>query len=219
VSAYTKAIVLASRSSASGRRIRTRVVQGTHRGEDFFAQIRRELIGPAEGIGHGGMETPTRHATSLRVPRALRESFMAAERRKASRKAAQSLRVSHPSLCEQIIDLETEIGTRLCERTNHHVSLKIILVDRAQALFTLIGAEFGVGLLSPWHFGAPLVGVSFRKHAESFADFPLSLEWNQQRGGPLVSDFLTMARQVLAKQEGILRLPTPSPAVTSEVLA
>jgi hypothetical protein len=74
---------------------------------------------------------------------------MAAERRKASRKAAQSLRVSHPSLCEQIIDLETEFGTRLFERTNHHVSLKIVLVDRAQALFTLIGAEFGVGLAVP----------------------------------------------------------------------
>jgi DNA-binding transcriptional LysR family regulator len=49
--------------------------------------------------------------------------FLAVADHQGFRKAAQSLRVSHPSLCEQIIDLETEIGTRLFERTNHHVSL------------------------------------------------------------------------------------------------
>ena len=58
-----------------------------------------------------------------------------------------------------------------------------------------------------------------RKLAESIADFPLSLVWNPQRGGQLVSDFLAMARQVLPKQEGILRLPTHSRAVASQVLA
>ena len=310
--------------------------------------------------------------------------FLAVADHQGFRKAAQSLRVSHPSLCEQIIDLETEIGTRLFERTNHHVSLtaaghtfvagarktlkcalqtvemaqkasreyrgelrianvgllcpsilaqlisgfrerypkievsilqqnnfkwvegaqkraelgigylpaesasrpvgalrssvivtapvgiavaatverdhrgpakladfarepflvldpkyapgylewtrsiflqtgfkpvKTILVDSAEALFTLIGAGVGVGLLSPLHFGAQSVGVSFRKLAESVADFPLSLVWNPQRGGPLVGDFLTMARQVLPNnQEGILRLPTHR-SVASQVLA
>jgi hypothetical protein len=74
-------------------------------------------------------------------------------------------------------------------------------------------------LLSPLHFGAQSVGVSFRKLAESPADFPHSLGWNPRRGGPLVSDFLTMARQVLPKQEGILRLPAHSRAVASQVLA
>jgi LysR family transcriptional regulator, benzoate and cis,cis-muconate-responsive activator of ben and cat genes len=310
--------------------------------------------------------------------------FLAVAEHQGFRKAAQSLRVSNPSLCEQIIDLETEIGTRLFERTNHRVSLtaaghtfvagarktlrcalqavetaqkasreyrgelrianvglicpsilaqlisgfrkrypkvevsilqqnnfkwvegaqrraelgigylpaesasrpvgalrssviatapvgiavaatvkhdhqgpativdfarepflildpkyapgylewtrsiflqtgfkpaKTILVDSAEALFTLIGAGVGVGLLSPLHFGAQSVGVSFRKLAESVADFPLSLVWNPERGGPLVNDFLTMARQILPKQEGILRLATHSRAVASQVLA
>jgi DNA-binding transcriptional LysR family regulator len=49
--------------------------------------------------------------------------FLAVAEHQGFRKAAQALRVSHPSLCEQIIDLEGEIGTRLFERTNHHVSL------------------------------------------------------------------------------------------------
>jgi hypothetical protein len=92
-------------------------------------------------------------------------------------------------------------------------------VDSAEALFTLIGAGVGVGLLSHLHFGTQSVGVSFRKLAESVADFPLSLVWNPQRRGPLVSDFLTMAGQVLPKQEGTLRLPTHSRAVASQVLA
>jgi DNA-binding transcriptional LysR family regulator len=49
--------------------------------------------------------------------------FLAVAEHQGFRKAAQELRISHPSLCEQIIDLESEIGTRLFERTNHHVSL------------------------------------------------------------------------------------------------
>ena len=49
--------------------------------------------------------------------------FLAVAEHQGFRKAAQSLCVSHPSLCEQIIDLETEIGTRLFERTSHHVYL------------------------------------------------------------------------------------------------
>jgi DNA-binding transcriptional LysR family regulator len=49
--------------------------------------------------------------------------FLAVAEHQGFRKAAQALRVSHPPLCEQIIDLESEIGTRLFERTNHHVSL------------------------------------------------------------------------------------------------
>jgi DNA-binding transcriptional LysR family regulator len=47
--------------------------------------------------------------------------FLAVAEHQGFRKAAQALRISHPSLCEQIIDLESEIGTRLFERTNHHV--------------------------------------------------------------------------------------------------
>ena len=49
--------------------------------------------------------------------------FLAVAEHQGFRKAAQALRVSHPSLCEQIIDLESEIGARLFERTNHHVTL------------------------------------------------------------------------------------------------
>jgi DNA-binding transcriptional LysR family regulator len=49
--------------------------------------------------------------------------FLAVAEHQGFRKAALSLRVSHPSLCAQIIDLETEIGTRLFERTNQRVSL------------------------------------------------------------------------------------------------
>ncbi len=49
--------------------------------------------------------------------------FLAVAEHQGFRKAAQTLRVSHPSLCEQIIDLESEIGTRLFDRTNHHVCL------------------------------------------------------------------------------------------------
>jgi DNA-binding transcriptional LysR family regulator len=49
--------------------------------------------------------------------------FLAVAKHQGFRKAAQALPVSHPSLCEQIIDLESEIDTRLFERTNHHISL------------------------------------------------------------------------------------------------
>lgn len=49
--------------------------------------------------------------------------FLAVAEHQGFRKAALSLRVSHPSLCAQIIDLEKEIGTRLFERTHQRVSL------------------------------------------------------------------------------------------------
>jgi len=49
--------------------------------------------------------------------------FLAVAEHQGFRKAAQALRLSHPSLCEQIIDLEREIGARLFERTNHQVCL------------------------------------------------------------------------------------------------
>jgi DNA-binding transcriptional LysR family regulator len=49
--------------------------------------------------------------------------FLAVAEHQGFRKAALFLRVSHPWLCAQIIDLETEIGTRLFERTNQRVSL------------------------------------------------------------------------------------------------
>jgi LysR family transcriptional regulator, cyn operon transcriptional activator len=55
----------------------------------------------------------------LRHPR----YFLAVAEHHGFRKAALSLRVSHPSLCAQMTDLETEIGTRLFERTNQRVSL------------------------------------------------------------------------------------------------
>ena len=47
--------------------------------------------------------------------------FLAVAEHQGFRKAAQALRVSHPSLCEQIIDLESEIGTRLFERPYQEV--------------------------------------------------------------------------------------------------
>jgi DNA-binding transcriptional LysR family regulator len=293
--------------------------------------------------------------------------FLAVAEHQGFRKAAQALRVSHPSLCEQIIDLEGEIGTRLFERTNHHVSLtaagttfvagarrtlksahqaveaaqqasreyrgelrianvglicpsilarlistfherfpkievsilqqnnftwieavqkraeigigylptelttrtvgalsrlivatapvgvavaatndyrrgtklqdyacepflildpkyapgylewthsiflqtgfepaKTILVDNAEAYFTLICAGVGVGLLSPLHFGGQCAGVSFRELTEPVADFPLSLVWDAERACPLVNDFLRMVREDLPKSNGSL---------------
>jgi DNA-binding transcriptional LysR family regulator len=96
---------------------------------------------------------------------------------------------------------------------------KTISVDSAEALFTLIGAGVGVSLLSSLHFGDQSGGVSFRKLIGSAAVFPLSLVWNAQRVGPLVSDFLTVARQVLPKPEGVLRHPIQSRAVATQVLA
>jgi DNA-binding transcriptional LysR family regulator len=293
--------------------------------------------------------------------------FLAVAEHQGFRKAAQALRVSHPSLCEQIIDLESEIGTRLFERTNHHVSLteagdtfvagarrtlksahqaveaaqqaskeyrgqlrivnvglicptilarsislfrerfprvevsivqqnnftwiesvqkraeigigylpaeptnrtvgalssliianapvgvvvavtgedgqrrgtelqdfagetflildpkyspgylewtrsiflqagfepaKTILVDSAEAYFTLICAGVGVGLLSRLHFGGQSAGASFHKLTEPRADFPLSLVWDAQRASPLVNDFLSMVREVFPISNG-----------------
>jgi DNA-binding transcriptional LysR family regulator len=49
--------------------------------------------------------------------------FLAVAEHQSFRKAAQALRLSHPSLCAQIIDLEQEVGTRLFERTNRQVCL------------------------------------------------------------------------------------------------
>lgn len=306
--------------------------------------------------------------------------FLAVAEHQGFRKAAQALRVSHPSLCEQIIDLEREIGTRLFERTNHHVSLtaagdtfvagarrtlksahqaveaaqqasrdyrgelrianvglicpsilarliskfrerfpkvevsilqqnnftwieavqkraeigigylpaeltnrtvgalsrlivatapvgiamaatsekdhcggiklqdfarepflildpsyapgylewtrsillqagfepaKTILVDSAEAYFTLIRAGVGVGLLTPLHFGNQTGGISFHKLTESFADFPLSLVWDALRASPLVNDFLRMVREILPKANGSLATNSPDHLVIS----
>ena len=49
--------------------------------------------------------------------------FLAVAEHQGFRKAALFLRVSHSSICAQIIDLETEIATRLFEVTNQRVSL------------------------------------------------------------------------------------------------
>ena len=81
---------------------------------------------------------------------------------------------------------------------------KTILVDSAEAYFTLICAGVGVGLLSPLHFGGQSAGVSFRKLTDSVADFPLSLFWDAQPASPLVNDFLSTVREVLPKSNGSL---------------
>jgi DNA-binding transcriptional LysR family regulator len=51
--------------------------------------------------------------------------FLAVAEHQSFRKASQALRISHPSLCAQIIDLEQEVGARLFERTNRHVFLTV----------------------------------------------------------------------------------------------
>jgi LysR family transcriptional regulator, benzoate and cis,cis-muconate-responsive activator of ben and cat genes len=81
---------------------------------------------------------------------------------------------------------------------------KTVLIDSAEAYFTLIRAGIGVGLLSSLHLGGQSAGVSFRKLTESVADFPLSLVWDPQRASPLVNDFLRMAREFLPKSNGSL---------------
>jgi DNA-binding transcriptional LysR family regulator len=49
--------------------------------------------------------------------------FLAVAEHRSFRKAAQTLQVSHPSLCAQILNLEKEIGTALFDRTNHNIRL------------------------------------------------------------------------------------------------
>ena len=83
--------------------------------------------------------------------------------------------------------------------------VKTILVDSAEALFTLICAGVGVGLLSPLHFGGQSAGICFRKIMEPVAPFPLSLVWDPQGSSPLVDDFLRLVRQILPKSDGTLR--------------
>jgi hypothetical protein len=57
------------------------VIHGARRGQDFFAQFGRQLIGPAEGIGNGCMgDTDEARDVAQCAPR-LQGRFMAAERR------------------------------------------------------------------------------------------------------------------------------------------
>jgi DNA-binding transcriptional LysR family regulator len=49
--------------------------------------------------------------------------FAAVAEEPSFRKAAQSLGISHPSLCHQIMNLENEVGTRLFERNQRGVAL------------------------------------------------------------------------------------------------
>jgi DNA-binding transcriptional LysR family regulator len=84
--------------------------------------------------------------------------------------------------------------------------VKTILVDSAEAFFTLICAGVGIGLLSPLHLGGQSASVSFRELSQSVGYFPLSLVWNAQRASPLVNDFLAIVRQVLPKLNGALTL-------------
>ena len=82
--------------------------------------------------------------------------------------------------------------------------VKTILVDSGEALFTLICAGIGVGLLSPLHFGGQSAGVCFRNLTEPVAPFPLSLVWDSQGASPLVDDFLSVVRYILPKSNGAL---------------
>jgi DNA-binding transcriptional LysR family regulator len=84
--------------------------------------------------------------------------------------------------------------------------VKTILVDSGEALFTLISARVGVGLLSSLHFGGQPGGVCFRKLPDPVGQFPLSLVWDTQRSSPLVNDFLGVLREALPKPIGALRL-------------
>ena len=84
--------------------------------------------------------------------------------------------------------------------------VKTILVDSGGALFPLISAHVGVGLLSSLHFGGQPGGVCFRKLTDPVGQFPLSLVWDTQRSSPLVNDFLGVVREALPKPIGALRL-------------
>jgi len=73
---------------------------------------------------HSGSIAPLQFSIDLAMELRHLRYFLAVAEHQGFRKAAQALRVSHPSLCEQIIDLEREIGARLFERTHHEVCLR-----------------------------------------------------------------------------------------------
>jgi DNA-binding transcriptional LysR family regulator len=101
--------------------------------------------------------------------------FLAVAEHQGFRKAALSLRVSHPSLCAQIIDLETEIGTRLFERTNQRVSLPAA------------GHSFVSGARRTLQSALQAV-----------------LVWDSHGASPFVNDFLSVVRHILPKSNGAL---------------
>ena len=65
---------------------------------------------------------PARRADLAMELRQLRY-FLAVAEHQGFRKAAQKLQISHPSLCEQIMNLEKEIGTALFDRTSQKIHL------------------------------------------------------------------------------------------------
>ena len=81
---------------------------------------------------------------------------------------------------------------------------KMLTVDSAESLFTLLSARAGVALLSPLHFEGQREGVCFRKLTETITDFPLSLMCDQKRASPLVNNFLEVVQEVLSGANGTL---------------
>src|SRR5258708_22310454 len=84
--------------------------------------------------------------------------FSAVAEQLSFRKAAQTLQTSHPSLCQQIKDLEHELGTRLFERKRNKIALtepgRAFLAGARQTLKSAVDAvevtrRASLGVLGP----------------------------------------------------------------------
>jgi DNA-binding transcriptional LysR family regulator len=95
--------------------------------------------------------------------------------------------------------------------------VQTVPVASAEGLFTLIRAGAGVALLSELHLQGQGEGLSFQKLNDVLHEFPLSLIWDAQQASPLVHNFVSVARQVLAKPNDVL-LPADPNGSASAVL-
>jgi DNA-binding transcriptional LysR family regulator len=80
--------------------------------------------------------------------------------------------------------------------------VRTVLVDSAEAFFTLLRAGAGVALLSELHVQGQGEGLCFRKLSQPVNAFPVSLMWDARRANPLVQNFLAVAKRALATPNG-----------------
>jgi DNA-binding transcriptional LysR family regulator len=89
--------------------------------------------------------------------------FSAVAEQLSFRKAAQTLQTSHPSLCQQIKDLESELGTRLFERKRNKIALtepgRAFLAGARQTLKSAVDAVEVTRRASLGYLGQLRIGV------------------------------------------------------------
>jgi DNA-binding transcriptional LysR family regulator len=89
--------------------------------------------------------------------------FSAVAEQLSFRKAAQKLQTSHPSLCQQIKDLENELGTRLFERNRNKIALtepgRAFLAGARQTLKSAVEAVEVTRRASLGYLGQLRIGV------------------------------------------------------------